>query len=313
MTNDIDGNATRACGARALFAPGILLLILTIVFASAYAATPVARAATKGNPRLANLQIELWPEFDRPATALVFLKGEIAAGVPLPAAVTLRLRASSGGPTAVAYSAESGGNLRNLKFDRTDADSVITIKFNVPERYFHIEYYDPLAESPPGMPGRSYRFVWNGDLATDQLQVVLQEPAAVSAFSVQPPLDATAVGQDGLRYRSAELGAFQAGKSLAVQVGYTRTDPRTTIEILKPEPPDAPPLPVAGRSKMELALWLVAVFAFVGLAALAAMAWWERHQSMPRVRPGDAPLCTGCGAPMGTGDGFCSKCGAARA
>lgn len=307
MTNAVGGNAIRVPGARAFFGSRILLLILAIMFAPAFAAAPSARDVAKGNPRLAGLQIEIWPEFDRPAAALVILKGEIAPDVPLPAAVNLRIAARSGGPTAVAYSTGSSGNLLSLKYERRDAGDFITLKFDAPERFFHIEFYDPLMASTPG---RSYTYVWNGDLATDRLSVVLQEPAAASDLSVQPPLDATAVDPDGLRYRSAELGAFQAGKQLDLNISYTKSDRRTSTEILKPEAPDATPQAIAGPSKKELALWLVAVVAVLVLGGIVASAWWYRRKRVPEPQPSGAGFCRKCGAPSASGDLFCTKCGA---
>ena len=306
MTNAVRRIATWPSGARALFASRMLILILAVMLPPAFGAAPSARDVAKGNPRLASLQIEIWPEFDRQA-ALVILKGEITAGVPLPAVVSLRIAAASGGPAAVAYSAESSGNLLNLKYDRKDAGDFITLKFDTPERFFHVEFYDPLVTSTPG---RSYRYVWTGDLAADRLSVILQEPAAASDLSVQPALDATAVGQDGLRYRSAELGPFQAGKPLEVKLRYTKTDSRTSVEIVKPKSPDSSPLPSAGPSKTELTIWLVGIVAVLGLGAWAAMMWWYGRKKRLQSPPSHVGFCPKCGAPSASGDHFCSKCGA---
>src|SRR3972149_6486967 len=143
MTKAVGENATRSRDARVFFGSRILLLILAILFAPASAAAASARDLAKGNPRPASLQIEIWPEFDRPAAALVILKGEVAAGVPLPAAVSLRIPAASGGPTAVASSATMGGNLANMKYDRKDAGDFITLTFDAPDGVFHVEGYDP--------------------------------------------------------------------------------------------------------------------------------------------------------------------------
>src|SRR3990170_9127773 len=114
MTNAVRANAACPGGARMFLASRILISILAVILTPAFAAAPAARDVAKGNPRLASLQIEIWPEFDRPAAALVILKGEIAANVPLPAAVSLRIAASSGGPSAVAYAAGLNSNLLNL-------------------------------------------------------------------------------------------------------------------------------------------------------------------------------------------------------
>jgi len=306
MTNSIRRNAIWPSGARAFCAPRILILILAVMLPPAFAAPAPARDVAKGNPRLASLQIEIWPEFDRPAAALVILRGEIAADVALPAAVSLRLAATSGGPSAVAYSTGADGNLLSLTHDRRDAGDFITLKFHAPERFFQIEFYDPLVTSAPE---RSYSYVWTGDLAAERLSVILQEPAMASDLSVQPGLEATTLGRDGLRYRSAELGPFQAGRRLEVKVRYTKTDSRTSVEIVKPESPDSFPLPSAGPSKAELAIWLVGSVAVWGLGAWAAMTWWSRRKSVAEPQPGGAGFCRKCGAPSASNDRFCSKCG----
>lgn len=306
MTNAVRGNASQSSGARAFFAARILILILAVMLPPAFAAATPARDVAKGNPRLASLQIEIWPEFDRPA-ALVILKGEIAAEVPLPAAVTLRIAAASGGPAAVAYSAGSSSNLLNLKYDRRDAGDFITLKFDTPERFFHIEFYDPVVTSSPG---RSYTYVWTADLAVDRLSVMLQEPAAASEISVQPALDATAVGQDGLRYRSAELGPYQAGKPLEVKIRYTKTDPRPSREIVKPKSPDSSPLLSAGPSKTELAIWLVGIVVVLGFGIWAALMWWYGREKRSESPSSHAGFCPKCRVRTATGDRYCSKCGA---
>jgi len=290
-----------------LLALRILMLSLAVVLAPAFGADPPGRDLAAGKPRLARLQIEIWPEYDRPAAALVILRGEIAGNVPLPASVSLGIPAASGGPSAVAYSTGAGGNLLSLKYDRGEASDFITLKFHTPERFIQIEFYDPLAISGAD---RSYSYVWRGELAAERLSMILQEPALASDLSVQPGLEAAGLGQDGLRYRSSELGAFQAGKRLEVKVRYTKTDPRTSLEIVKPESPASSATPSSAPSKAELAIWLVGSVALLGFGTWAAMWWWVRRKNLSQPRPDGAGFCSKCGAPSGSGDRFCSKCGA---
>jgi len=302
----VSGRNPRLSRGRALFASRMLLLSLSVVLATAFGADPPVRDLAAGKPRLAKLQIEIWPEYDRSSAALVILRGEIAAEVPLPAPMSLRIPATSGGPAAVAYSTAAGGNLLSLKFDRRDASDFIRLKFHTPERFIQIEFYDPLVISGSD---RSYAYLWTGDLAAERLSMILQEPATASDLSVQPDLEDAGLGPDGLRYRSSELGAFQAGKRLEVKVRYSKTDPRTSLEIVKPESPQSPAVPSAGPSKTELAIWLVGGVAVLGLGAWAAMTWRSRRKGASAPASGGARFCGKCGAPSDSGDRFCSKCG----
>jgi len=301
-----------AGNALALFASRILMVVLAVALLPAFAASPSGNGAPKGNPRLASLQIEVWPEFDRPA-ALVILRGELAADVALPAAVSLRIPASSGGPAAVASSTGPDAGLGNLKYESKKAGDFITLSFETPHRLFHVEFYDPLAT---GKPERGYTYVWPGDLAVNRLSVVLQEPAGARDISVQPNLDGTSIGQNGLHYRSADLGPLEAGKELPIRIRYTKTAAQTTTEMLKPaakmpqpEIPKASPAPAAGSSdKLRWALMLaIAAALIIGVGAGAL--WWRGRGEASSAQPGDAALCSKCGAKLAAEDRFCSKCG----
>lgn len=298
--------ATQAGGAQAVFVSRILMVVLAIMLLPALAAGQSSRDAPKGNPRLANLHIEIWPEYDRPA-ALVILKGELAANVAMPAAVSLRIAASSGGPTAVASSTGPDTGLFNVKYELKNTDEFITLSFEVPQRLFHVEFYEPLVT---GTPERSYTYVWPGDLAADRLSVVLQEPAKALNLSVQPDLGVTATGQDGLRYRSAELGALEAGKQLPIKIRYTKTDSRTSAQILQPATSSSSPAPATGSSdKFRWALILAIAAALVS-ATGAAFLWWQGRRKASGAQQSNAGFCSKCGAQPASGDRFCSKCGA---
>ncbi len=282
---------------------------LALALVPAVAAGPAVGGAPLRNPQLESLQIEIWPEYDRPA-ALVILRAALAADTKLPADVRLRIPASSGGPSAMAYSAAASGNLLNLQYERKDAGDFITLHFTVSERFFHVEFYDRLAT---GAPERAYTYAWPGDLGIGQLRVIMQEPAAVSNFSTQPKLDATASGQDGLRYHSAELGMQAAGKPLPITVRYTKTDARTSAQIIQPKStaPEPAQAPTAG-SKDDVTkgvlLFIVVVALLAGLGT--AVLWWRGRPKASPARADAAGVCAKCGAPRAAGDRFCSKCGA---
>jgi hypothetical protein len=277
----------------------------TLILALMLVAAPAVVASDA--PHLASLQIEIWPEYDRPA-ALVILKGELAADAGLPAAVAVRIPVSSGGPAAVAYSAQSAGPLLNLPYDRSTAAGFIALRFTVPDRFFHVEFYDPIAT---GTPERRYQYRWPGDLPAEALHVVLQEPAAASGLSVEPALPERATGTDGLHYRSAQLGPVAQGKALLLDVRYTKTDARTSVELLKADPPAALPLAVEASKRSE-EFWLFLASAFIALLLTGtSLLIYIRGRRRRRATAG-AVSCVSCSATLSPGDRFCSKCGAAR-
>jgi len=277
-------------------------LILTVLLMPALAA-----GAAGGGVHLNGMQIEIWPEYDRPA-ALVILKGELAAEVALPAAVSLRIPASSGGPTAVAYATAEKGQLLNLKHDRSDANDFMTLRFTLPARFFHVEFYDRL---PTGSRERNYRYLWPGDFSVDRLSVVVQEPAAASGIAVQPDLGDRSTGSDGLRYRSAQLGAFERGKQLPIEIRYTKADSRTSAEILKLNVPAPVSQAITSPEKGDSSRLFLALggAALLVAASAAAYFWWRRRPRPSVDPPGGGGFCAKCGNRVTAGDRFCSKCG----
>jgi hypothetical protein len=288
-------------GRRAAMRVAALMLML-------FTLLPAMAAAPKANPRLESLHIDIWPEYDRPA-ALVILRGQLGKDVALPAAVSLRIPASSGGPSAVAYANPERAELFNLDYKKADAKESITVAFSVPDRVFHLEFYDAF---PTGDSERNYRYVWPGDLPVDKLSVLIQEPAASSDFSVQPPMPLEGTGPDGLRYRSAELGAFPSGKAFPVEIRYTKADPRTSAELLKPDQPAAAPSSTGAPGGNQLQLLLVlGVFVPLLLVAVIGFVWWRQRPRPATDSAGSKAFCTKCGNRIAPGDRFCAKCGAA--
>jgi len=309
MDNKTSTRDGAAAGA-ARFALFLLALLLLPVLAVAQ--VPAAKGAT----RLASLSIEIWPEFDRPA-ALVILRGVVAEGVKLPAPVALRLPVAAGGAAAVAYSASADGNLLNLKNEQVVSGDAVTVKFDAPERFFHIEFYVPM---PTTDPARSFRYVWPADVAVDRVSVVVQEPAAALGLITEPNLEQTSTGAEGLNYRIGELGALPAGKPVPITIRYTKSDARPSVEIkgLKtaqaaapagsaaPAPSAAPAAPVA-----ELPAWAIPVggFAAFGIVVALLVLWLWRRQSAAPVAAPAAGFCKKCGAPLTADSLFCAKCG----
>ncbi len=321
MTNHLnrrvgDGKPASGAGRRTIAAIGALAVAL--VFLPALAAAPESFKPPLGKPRLANLEIEIWPEYDRPA-ALVFLKGELASNAGQ--AISLRLPASSGGPSAVAQSSTAGGNLLTLSYERADAKDYITLRIQPPGRFFHIEFYDKL-NTVKGK--REYRYLWPGDLVVDHLSVHVQQPAAATRFAITPTFTDSVPGNDTLIYWTKDLGAAPAGKALPITIRYTKSDARTSKELLGPTASavaDAPAAPApdsvsppTSDSNMPGSFdprtdWIPAAI-FALLAAVAAGFLW-RWRRVSNTAAGATGFCVKCGNSLRADDRFCSKCGEA--
>lgn len=299
----------------------ILLAVCAALALTANATSPSAWAEpAQTNPPLARIEIDVWPEYDRPSSALVILRAEIAADVTLPVPVSMRIPAASGGPTAVATAASASSRLLTLPWERSDVQvDFMTISFEATDRFFHVEFYDPLGTDTPE---RTYKYLWPGDFTVAQATVQLKEPALSSAVSVTPDLGAPQQGQDGLLLRQADLGALEAGTPLTVEVGYTRTDLRTSAEILGLSTAGAPPQSSDGSDWTATRLIALAGV-ILGVIVAGLLVWdWRRREAaaaaVPRTRAerrragltGETrAFCTKCGGPLAAGDRFCASCG----
>lgn len=295
----------------ARFALFLLALLLLPVLALAQA------PAKAGGARLSNLSIEIWPEYDRPA-ALVILRGTVAEGVKLPAAISLRLPLGSDGAAAVAYSAEKDGNLLNLKNEQVKGKDGVTVRFDAPSRFFHIEFYEPL---PTADSARTYTYTWQGDVAVERATVVVQEPAGALGLVTEPAFTQTSQGAEGLNYRVGELGALPAGKAVPIKLTYTKADARPSVEIrgmrtAQAAPAGVPPTAASINAPVPAAPgglpnWVVPVggFAMFGIiVALLVALMWRRQAGAPAPAAA-AGFCRKCGAPLAPGSAFCGKCG----
>jgi hypothetical protein len=304
------------------------LAAAVILFSAAAWVAPEAAPTThaQDSPRLASLEIAIWPEFDREAMALVILRGQLAGEVPLPATVALRIPASSGGPSAVAYPDSDTATLRNLEYELAAAEASLLVTFSTPSPFFQVELYDPLSIDTSN---RSYTYLWPGDLAVDDLVVEVQQPAGATGLSIDPDLGDGTVGPDQLEYRSAQMGSLEAGKTLAVNLTYSKTDLLTSAEILGFGGADAPtPQLVESDDGIPTIAIVAAIIAAHVVVAAAVVYWrWRRRRAVAPAEPppdrrrrrrgrsgsGKKPkadaFCTQCGDPLLPGQRFCPGCG----
>ena len=277
-------------------------------------------------PRLASLDIALWPEYDRPEM-LVIYRGAFDAGTPLPVSVELRIPASAGEPTAVAFVTEDGQRFNQTYTTREEGDWLV-VSFELETLNFQLEYYDTLPVDPAGQ--RAYTYSYAADHAVGALGLEFQVPPTAEAFALEPAADSVVQEADGLTYHLVSAGSLVQGEERSWTLAYQKDNTDLTVEsFVQPTAPVA--APAAGNGDNSTVL--VFLVAFVALVAVGAGAFWLGRRTQPapvapepprRAKrrgsgrgPGQSPLgssqalfCFKCGAQLRSDSEFCHKCGA---
>jgi ribosomal protein L32 len=195
----------------------------------------------------------------------------------------------------------------------------------VPERFFHVEFYDNINT---GSSKREYRYVWPGDIAADRVSVHVQQPATATDFAITPAFSESMTGNDTLLYWVKEIGAAPAGKALPITLRYNKSDARTSKKILgvvtpvAASAPGAPEIDVDAVKPADTAPrgssdaredWILVAFLVLLAAVTAGILWFkwrrERREHAPAEATYDARFCSKCGNALRSDDRFCSKCG----
>lgn len=278
-------------------------------------------AFAQGAPTLAAVEVDLWPEFDKP-TVLVIYRVTLSSDVTLPAELTLRIPAAAGIPNAVAVK-QPDGSLINLPFDQQDTGggwSALTFSATAPE--LQIEYYDS-GLTKNGM-ARHFTYNWPGDYAVGDLTIEVQQPAGATNMKISPSMGAGVPAADGLVYYTQPVGALAQGQTFEITLDYEKATDDLSAGSMPVSPAGSLGDSTSGRQTMANALpWALG---FVGLVLIVGGGVWywqagrkveTPRQDRPRPR-GPAKkdeaeesnvYCHQCGKRAAIGDRFCRACG----
>jgi hypothetical protein len=295
------------------------ILVVTFILASLL---PLS-AAAQGVQRLNQLNVSLWPEYDR-RMVLVILQAELPADVPLPATVELPIPVEAGQPHAVAYQAEDGG-LINADYQSRQEGPWTIISLQSESSTVWLEYYQALTTVENE---RSFTYIWAGSLAVDSLTFEVQEPVGSSGMQIAPEPTSTRTDSSGLTYQQGALGALESGQTATVDVRYTKADSALTIDSFPPPSASENQTsaqnqgPLAGLTTgtiVALAVGLVAVVVLI-VSGIGLIRGRRPNRKPARRRRGSSPrpqkmaetggrFCPQCGKPIQAGDKYCRHCG----
>lgn len=273
-------------------------------------------AAQEASAPINHLEVSLWPEFDRSAM-LVIYRFELAADTPLPARVELPVPAASGQPHAVAWLGADGG-LYDADFTSESAGEWTVVHVEMPEsRSGQLEFYSDMDFAGTT---RSFLFDWPTGFELGGLSYEVQEPVAATGLIVSPAPEGEGLGDYGLNYLTAEMGAQSAEDTPVISVTYQKTTPVLSVDALQPLGQVTTPVDVEAANSNILP-WLLAAAGFIVLGGGVYYFAFRRRpvpQRIPRRRrksTADVELevstvyCHICGSAAGISDAYCRQCG----
>lgn len=274
--------------------------------------------------RLSAVEVDLWPEFDRPAM-LVIYRFTLAPSTTLPAEMRLRIPTAAGAPNAVA-AGTTDGSLINVPYDLEEAGEWSWLVFQATTPELQIEYYDPglVIEGS----ARHFEYAWPGDFVVDAFVVEVQQPVGASEMRIKPGMFSANEGRDGLMYYTLDVGSLTADQPVEITVDYQKADDRLSSNGQPLESSGPLDDTALGRKSMtEVLPWLLGLLGML-LIVGGGLWYWQsgrqepqtkrrrgaRRKPTPQGEPGgvlegDHVYCHQCGKRAASGDRFCRACG----
>jgi hypothetical protein len=300
-----------------------LLLLTAVLLGGLVTATSAQQEVS-----LLSLEVDFWPEYDRPEMLVIF-RAELDPAVNLPVDLTFRIPAHVGPPHAVA-AGQSNDSLFTVTADRQVDGDWAYITFNTTMPIVRLEYYD--SELSLDDQNRQFEFTWGGDYAVGELLLQVQQPCDTTDMQISPSLGNGVVGSDGLVYFANTFGSLNAGQEFNLTINYTKTSDCLTISTLDV----ATELPEDTAGRVRLTDVLPYILGLLGvLLIVGGVVWYWQSGRQPvettaRARRGrrtasqsgstdfseqqpgrteSAVYCHNCGKRANSTDKFCRSCG----
>jgi hypothetical protein len=284
-------------------------------------------ASGQNAPSIEQLEIALWPEYDR-AAVLVIYRVFLAEDTSLPTQVSLPIPEEVGEPFAVAWQdAEEGLIVAN--YDREVSGDWATISLETESLLIQLEFYQDLSFDGTQ---RNFSFHWPGGYSAEKLIYELQEPFEASEVNVDPPSTSSGPAADGLNYYRADLGPLFPTSEFTIEFSYVKSSNTLSVDAVAPPVPfpTSPSVTPSGGTPdvSEFLPWIVGGAG--GLLILVAAVLFirnrrEQSKLKPRRKPrrgGQKPaeqrppeleaspvFCHNCGAKASASDFYCRRCG----
>jgi hypothetical protein len=260
--------------------------------------------------KLEVLEIDLWPEYDRPST-LVMYRFRLTPGARLSDPVVIPLPSGVGEPHAVAWKDDKGALLVAQFTRRKEKDRDVVLA-RLGSREGQLEFYTEIEIIDRR---RTFEFVWPGGVDVGALSFQIQRPSGASGFRVSPDPSREWEGEDGLTYALVDLGPQAASATPRISVQYEKADRVLSAPAPAPAPVPAPAAdsaPAAPKAE-PIPGWAIGAGGAI-LGFLGAFLLYSRGRAKPpppkSSEPKNATYCPECGTKSRPTDVFCMECGA---
>jgi hypothetical protein len=303
--------------------------IVALLFLVFFLLPGQVRAQTP-EPPIDRLQVDIWPEYDRP-TVLVIYRINLSANTSLPVSLSLRIPKQAVKPASLTMR-DVDGMLYNLDYYTQQEPDWVRVTFETSSPEIILEYYDPdLVKN--GLL-RTFTYLWPGDLAVEELTLQVQQPVNAIDIQISPQTEEGQPGYDGLTYFRTEVGAVAIGQNVALNLSYVKNDDTLSASlqpVMSVKPID--PMTEGRKTYVDAIPWSLAILGFILI--IAGWVWYRKASGQPQPpaptrkkqeavlamrsagqdRP-TGPLsgltgtyCHKCGRRALKGDVFCRACG----
>jgi hypothetical protein len=283
-----------------------------------------AQVQTKAPPTLASLEVDLWPEYDKPAM-LVIYRITLDANTVLPVDLSIQIPTAVGDPAAVATREANG--LFNLAYTRTVQGDWSSISFTVTSPQIQFEYYDPGLVMNGS--ARTFTYQWQGDYTVKGLTIQVQQPVDATQMQISPALGSPISGDGGLIYYNAMIGAVPANTHFKLSLKYQKNTATLSQSVQSVQLSENLNTNTPGRTQNPINN-LAYGLGILGVLLLAGGGYWyyrtgqaskttripkRRKHSQTQdeeedINTQEAIYCAQCGKRAAAGDVFCRICGA---
>ena len=303
----------------------------TVAYVQTLAAPPPAMAQSEtdgdvneqaGGPRVARLQLSVWPEYDDPRVLLI-IRGELEPGISFPTQINLPIPADA--EIIGAGMISEPGELLLQPHRVISGETSEILQITLPSRRFFAElYYDPFETA-----GDTKRFTYSfqAPYPISQLDLEVQQPFTASDFVIEPPAMAQESEGRDTTYHRFVYRDVPPGQETGFAVSYVKTATQPSVPKA-----DSPQTERAGHRgpqdrKLIYSGVLAAVIAAYLLVTLLWATYWRRRgpasgaelaplpvpPTPPAAALGGAAFCSQCGRALNTEYAFCPGCGHAAA